>query len=184
MITVNSQKYICAYAKIMNDIVEANPMQKINIIEALHQLYIDARHDNKLLVFLSYALDNNVKKEFITDILDEYNLEVFTNLFHVALEFNHAFYFVDIIRQFLDNISKNSDIINFKIHTRFEITAEQKNKIDAALKKYLNKEVISTIILDKNMLGGLYIEGNEIIFDYTINYKLNKLFEQLNGGLA
>lgn len=69
--------------------------------------------------------------------------------------------------------------INAEVVTAFKLSAAQKTKLEAALKKRLGCEVEITSTVDKSLLGGAIIRAGDMIIDGSITAQLDRLSSDL-----
>ena len=85
-----------------------------------------------------------------------------------------------ILSQLEKIINKEEDRIVAKVGSVEKLSHQMKTNIEQALKKrYSAKEVILVENLDQKLLGGLKIEVNDEVIDFSIKNRVGKLQEYL-----
>ncbi len=69
--------------------------------------------------------------------------------------------------------------VNAEVVSAFKLTAAQKTKLEAALKKRLGCEVEITSTIDKSLLGGAIIRAGDMIIDGSVTAQLDRLSSDL-----
>lgn len=77
--------------------------------------------------------------------------------------------------------SQKEQSVDVEITSAFALSDEQGNKLAAALKQKLGREVNVTTAEDKALLGGVIIRAGDMVIDGSVRGKLAKLAEKLNS---
>lgn len=144
----------------------------------------DAFKDNPdfLKVLCSYSLDNVNKKDLIS--------KIFKNSIHPAL-LNLFFYLIDkdlekniilIAERVISFIGEKTNRIYVKIYTPFTIDAATVQIIKQKLNKLTNKESVATVIIDPDLIGGIRVEYDSQVLDYSVESKIRNIKQATNRG--
>jgi len=77
--------------------------------------------------------------------------------------------------------SQKEQSVDVEITSAFALSTEQSNKIAAALKQKLGREVNVTTAEDTALLGGVIIRAGDMVIDGSVRGKLAKLADTLNS---
>jgi len=69
--------------------------------------------------------------------------------------------------------------VNAEVVTAFKLNAQQKSKLEAALKKRLGCEVEVSSRVDKSVVGGAIIRAGDMIIDGSVTAQLDRLSSDL-----
>jgi len=71
--------------------------------------------------------------------------------------------------------------IDVEITTAFEVSSEISDRLAAALKDRLQREIRLATSVDKSLIGGAVIRAGDTVIDSSVRGKLNKLAEAMNS---
>jgi len=74
---------------------------------------------------------------------------------------------------------KQKNILPIKITSRIKLNKNQVSSISHHLKLKMRKEIDANLIVDEEMLGGIKIQMEDIVHDYSIRAQLKKFRESL-----
>ncbi|MEE2732160.1 MAG: F0F1 ATP synthase subunit delta [Pseudomonadota bacterium] len=77
--------------------------------------------------------------------------------------------------------SQKEQSVDVEITSAFALSDEQSNKLAAALKQKLGREVNVTTAENKDLLGGVIIRAGDLVIDGSVRGKLAKLADTLNS---
>lgn len=83
---------------------------------------------------------------------------------------------VEEVRALLDN---RLGIARAKVQTAFELSAEQKKRVEEALGEFAGKEIHAEYKTDPSLLGGLSARLGDVLIDGTLESRFAKLQEEL-----
>ncbi len=70
--------------------------------------------------------------------------------------------------------------VKVEVVSAFDMDSAAKDKLAAALKKRLNREVKLNTTIDKSLIGGLVVRAGDLVIDGSVRGKLKKLAETIN----
>lgn len=70
--------------------------------------------------------------------------------------------------------------IDVEIRSAKEPSAEQRKRIEQALKKRLNRDVSLHVVTDSDLLGGAVIRAGDLVIDGSVRTKLNRLADAMS----
>ena len=65
--------------------------------------------------------------------------------------------------------------LNGIVKTKFPLTEDELSKLISTFEKKYSKHIVLEQIIDKEMIGGIYVKINNDVFDGTVEYKLDKM---------
>ncbi len=87
----------------------------------------------------------------------------------------------EIVRLFEEIKAVQEGVLEAKITTAFELTAEQINGLVAALERRFGQKVTATQEVDKDLIGGVIISVGDEVLDASVRGKLAELASTLQG---
>lgn len=103
------------------------------------------------------------------------------NFVRLLVENGRLSLLADIVAQFELLRADAESTLNAEVVSAFDLTADQKSKVAAALKKRLGREVSVTVKTDATLLGGAIIRAGDLVIDGSAKGQLSKLANSLNG---
>lgn len=122
------------------------------------------------------VLPIDVKKIILNKILPEELIRTCVYDFILLLVENRRIGFIEYIDEEINKIylaSKNT--VKIDMYVKDGITESEKDNIIKILKDSTGKNIILSVKQDKNIIGGFILRYDDIMFDATLNTKLNKL---------
>lgn len=77
--------------------------------------------------------------------------------------------------------SQKEQSVDAEIVSAFALSADQTDKLAAALKKKLGREINVTTAVDSTILGGVIIKADDLVIDASVRGKLARLADTLNS---
>lgn len=77
--------------------------------------------------------------------------------------------------------SQKEQSVDVEITSAYPLTDEQANKLAAALKQKLGREVNVTTAVEKALLGGVIMRAGDLVIDGSVRGKLAKLADKMNS---
>ncbi|OEJ13456.1 ATP synthase F1 subunit delta [Brachyspira hampsonii] len=165
------------YAKAMFDI--ASDIGKIETIKSdLNIVYSSLLADNDIYDFFkSNFIDVHLRMSILKKIYADNISEETFNLIAILIERDMINILFAIIVEYENLCNEYYNIIIVKITTASNITdTEDMNKLKEHIKGIiLNKDIHFTFDIDENIIGGVVIEIEDIVYDYSIRRLLTEL---------
>lgn len=95
---------------------------------------------------------------------------------------NRLGYLEPIAQEFQKELENSKNIIRVSVTSAIELDDGKKNYIRSKLEEKLKKEVLTTWVIDSNIIGGLIFNINETIVDNSIRHRLNNIGKQIIKG--
>ena len=130
--------------------------------------------------FKSMTLDPTLSKnEQTSSILKIAELYNFSELFKKFLSFliskRRLFYISKIIDNFVNLTSIKKGIVEAKLSSAKELSAQDLDKIQKDLSENYGSKINLTYTFDPSLLGGMIVQVGSIMIDSSLKTKLNKL---------
>lgn len=89
----------------------------------------------------------------------------------------------DIVRFYKEISDEYYNIVRVKIITADEIDKETVESIIKTVKCFSKGDVIYTVETDKNIIGGIIVHVDSVVYDYSIKNQVNRLQDKfINRG--
>lgn len=152
---------------------------RLNLIEIT-----EVFNDNPvfLKVLCSYSLDDVNKKDLINKIFKNSIHPALINLFYYLIDKNLEKNIVLIAERVISFIDEKTNRIYVKIYSPFKIDDSTIEVIKQKLNKITKKESITTVIIDPDLIGGIRIEYDSQVLDYSIESKIRNIKQTMNRG--
>ena len=129
--------------------------------------------------FKTIAVDNEKKKDCFKTCINPHIHWILANFFLYIIDKNDEYLILKIFKLLDEMLCKKRKVVKLNIISPFEITDDQKTRIESIVKKKMNKDVISFIKIDPNLIGGIRIEYNGKYYDGSIKSRLIDLKNEL-----
>ncbi|MEI0487097.1 ATP synthase F1 subunit delta [Brachyspira intermedia] len=165
------------YAKAMFDI--ASDMGKIEAIKSdLNIVYSSLLVDNDIYDFFkSTFIDGHLRMRILKKIYADKILEETFNLIAILIERDMINMLFVIIVEYENLCNEYYNIIIVKITTASNMTdIEDMNKLkDYITNMISDKDIHFTFNIDENIIGGVVIEIEDVVYDYSVRRLLTEL---------
>ncbi|MEI0799034.1 ATP synthase F1 subunit delta [Brachyspira intermedia] len=165
------------YAKAMFDI--ASDMGKIEAIKSdLNIVYSSLLVDNDIYDFFkSSFIDGHLRMRILKKIYADKILEETFNLIAILIERDMISMLFAIIVEYENLCNEYYNIIVVKITTASNmIDTEDMNKLkDHITNMISDKDIHFTFNIDENIIGGVVIEIEDVVYDYSVRRLLTEL---------
>lgn len=165
------------YAKAMFDI--ASDMGKIEAIKSdLNIVYSSLLVDNDIYDFFkSTFIDGHLRMRILKKIYADKILEETFNLIAILIERDMINMLFAIIVEYENLCNEYYNIIIVKITTASNMTdIEDMNKLKNHITNMISdKDIHFTFNIDENIIGGVVIEIEDVVYDYSVRRLLTEL---------
>ncbi|MCZ9892740.1 ATP synthase F1 subunit delta [Brachyspira hyodysenteriae] len=165
------------YAKAMFDI--ASDIGKIEVIKSdLNVVYSSLLVDNDIFNFFkSSFIDGHLRMRILKKIYADKILEETFNLIAILVERDMINILFAIIVEYENLCNEYYNIIVVKITTASNMTdTEDMNKLkDHITNMISDKDIHFTFNIDENIIGGVVIEVEDVVYDYSVRRLLTEL---------
>lgn len=166
-----SRKYAQAFINAYKDKLNVSDLNRL-------KAFIDfLKNHAESNFFLSLVtLKNQVKQLELEKIIKKLELPIeFNNLVKLLLKDNRLFLLGDVAFYIRELLKQKLNISEFKIKTSHKVSKEFIDNIINFLSTKINKKILYTTEIDKNLIAGVKAYSENYLLDYTIENKLRKL---------
>ena len=165
------------YAKAMFDI--ASDIGKIEAIKSdLNIVYSSLLVDNDIYDFFrSSFIDGNLRMRILKKIYSDNISEETFNLIAILIERDLINILFAIIVEYENLCNEYYNIIVVKITTASNMsdTEDMQRLKNSIIKMISDKDIHFTFDIDKNIIGGVVIEIEDVVYDYSVKRLLTEL---------
>jgi F-type H+-transporting ATPase subunit delta len=87
----------------------------------------------------------------------------------------------EIVRMYEELKAERQRTVDVEVVSAFAMNEEAQQKLGAALKRRLQREVKLNMTVDKSLIGGLVVRAGDLVIDGSVRGKLNKLTETMHA---
>ena len=144
-------------------------------------LYVDkVLKDNPDFVsFLSSpTIDYKVKEKAIEDVFSSISKSVYAFLL-IVIKKHQIKHFTYIVSNYLNLLNIDKNILEGIIYTPFKLDDQTIEKLQDVFSKKYKKNIYLKERIDKKLIGGLKININDTLYDYSISSKIDNIKDKL-----
>ncbi|GMO15150.1 MAG: hypothetical protein Ta2E_05870 [Mycoplasmoidaceae bacterium] len=132
--------------------------------------------------FNNKSNDKTDKKTLISMVCKELNLAFFEKIFFTIIDFNKTEKLLEILKSYKKHTEKNLNHLFVNIYSPFTLSDTYTKEIINILTKRFDKKIYYNFEIDKDLIGGIVIKGNDFIIDRSIRGQISNLSTELIGG--
>jgi F-type H+-transporting ATPase subunit delta len=156
---------------------------KVDVLSKDMAFLSDVFHQTEgLEKFLSSPMILKAEKEKLLEEQFRDKVDVLTYGFLNVLIRKKAIAHFDEIKKAFDHLyHEDQGILEGRIYTPFELSAETLQKLEEVFSKKYGKKVCFRLLIDKNVIGGMRVYVQDTLYDYSIDSKLNQIKHKLTA---
>ena len=158
-----------------NKLIEYQEACKI-LIQCLNE------NPNYMRILSSSFINKDEKKTMVNEVVDKFGLPNFKSFINVILDNNRENCLIEILEDFDSKCNDKQDILEGIIYSVVKLSEEQIKKIQNSISKKLNKSVELKNEININLIGGIKVVINDIVFDGSVSNKIESLKTMLTKG--
>ncbi|HIG04521.1 MAG TPA: ATP synthase F1 subunit delta [Planctomycetes bacterium] len=120
------------------------------------------------------------KKEALERALQGKVSDPVLNLVRILIDRNRQALIEDIAQAYREQIDEVAGRVNVTITSAVELSAGVTDALKAAIEKKLNKEVVSTELVDAGLLSGVTIQIGDLVVDGSLRTQLRKVRQEVS----
>ncbi len=120
------------------------------------------------------------KKEALERALQGKVSDPVLNLVRILIDRNRQTLIEDIAQAYREQIDEVAGRANVTITSAVELSAGVTDALKAAIEKKLNKEVVSTELVDAGLLSGVTIQIGDLVVDGSLRTQLRKVRQEVS----
>lgn len=165
------------YAKAMFE--AAKELGKIEVIKNdFNTVYTSMLADKEVLSFFNSAfVDGGIKINILRKVFNDNISEETFNLLSILIERDLTDMLFAIIVEYENLCNKYYDLISAKITASAEI--ENIEELKSSIRNMFDKDVHFTVEIDESIIGGIIVQIEDIVYDYSVR----RLFDNLKSSL-
>ncbi len=169
-----------AYARALMEVGTAN--DSVDLYgEQLAALLSAVEADADFKVFLeSPKIRREDKKAVLEKALEGKVAEPVLNLVRILIDRSRQDLIDDITDAYRDQSDEAAGRINATITSAAQLPKDVRDSLTAAITKKLNKEVVSTELVDEGLLSGLTIQIGDLVVDGSLRTQLRKVRQEVS----
>ena len=153
-----------------------------SVKEALTVLVSVIKKDSTVNAFVrSKSTDIDKKVSVFHSALDEVFDHRLLDIITIMLENDDIGLLPDVTKNFLSITKNRLNIAYVEVVSSFDMNEEYQSNLLKQLKEATNKEIDFNFSIDKDLIGGLKIKIDDILFDSTLKTKLENAKLKLIG---
>lgn len=159
----------------------ANQENKNQEFKEQAQLLLDlfAKEPKYLKLLGSYDITFKTKEKLLKEAFTNKIDPVIYKMLFILIKKNRIFNIQNILKLFINEINKKHEIHKGIIYSSKQLTNDEIHKIQEKTAKKLNKKIILTNIIDRNIIAGFKIIIDDVVIDATILNQLKELKNEL-----
>jgi len=122
---------------------------------------------------------NDKAAQLINICADDLNGEM-RNFVQVLADNKRLSLLPEVVELFEELKAEQESSVNIVVNSAYPLDGELENRLAAALKQKLQREVTVETAIDKTLLGGALIKAGDIVIDSSVKGRLAKLTEAMN----
>jgi len=171
-----AQKYAKAFLNLYEDQVSIQDLNGIRKLEFFFQ------NHKKVIYFLSIPnILPETKEKLLGELFKEFNLDVLLKpLIHLLSGSKRLFLIDDILKHIKLLYKEQKNIMAFNISSSHEISNQDLEIIKNFLAYKTRKTILSRYNIDKNLVAGIRLQSNTLLWEYSILKQCETLRKQFN----
>ena len=144
--------------------------------DALNDLDVFLKENNEVQKYLeSHLVKDEAKYEVVYKMTKEFKLKSLASFLKVLIKKHRIHYFSKIKQEYLNLANAELGILEGILYSATSLTKEEKEKVEKAISKRMQKPVELRLIVDSHLLGGVKVIVNDHIFDGSLLGRLNQM---------
>ncbi|MDR2636522.1 MAG: ATP synthase F1 subunit delta [Mycoplasmataceae bacterium] len=143
--------------------------------------------DMSSINFVDFLMNKSVNKEekhkFIKYVCEKYKIDDFVYVIYAIIDYDRAEYLFEIFQNYLLAVSKIQEHVSIAIFSAFEISKPCIDDIVELVSKQINKKVKYNFYIDKSLIGGFVVKGDNFIIDKSIRNCLDDAINKVKEDM-
>ncbi|HZW61698.1 MAG TPA: ATP synthase F1 subunit delta [Candidatus Babeliales bacterium] len=149
-------------------------IDELHAIKAFEQFVNE--HKRLLVFFMLSQIDDATKQQQLDAMLDSFKLKkLFHPLSQLLLKSKRVFLLPRILKQIAVLYKQAKKIIECTITSSHELNAQALSTIQNFLARKTGCAIIYTNRVDKNLIAGLRLQGDTVLWEYSIRKQLRQV---------
>lgn len=168
-----NNNFITNYVELLTEQTKHKSLNKI--ITNTKKLIDDLSQTNFIEFLCNESIHNNSKKKLIKYVCETYDLKNFTYIFYAIVDFGRADFLFEILHNFILFNNNNQEFVFVDIYSPYKLSRPIIKNLISLTKQITKKEVKYNFNIDKALIGGFIIKGEDFIIDKSIKSQLENI---------
>jgi F-type H+-transporting ATPase subunit delta len=152
--------------------------EELSVVNSLFRANSDLR-----AAFADPALTHEQKKSIMKELADKVSCsELVKNFLMLLVDKNRVAFLGQIVHTYEKLADEFTGVIRPIIKTAFPLDDSQINLIQSTLEKKSGKRVVSQVIVDTSLLGGIVTQIGDTAYDNSVKTQLKRIKDILQKG--
>jgi len=171
-----ARKYAKAFLNIYLDKITLNDFNSIKNLAAFF-----STHKTSLYFLSIPSINATTKQGAINELLKKFNLyQLFEPLIRTLITAKRTFLIYDILREIIVLYKQRKNIIMFNIISSHRLENSDLKIIEKFLAIKTNKKIMSKSTINKELVAGIRLQSNTLLWEYSIYKQCETLRRQFN----
>lgn len=168
---VTSRKYAQAFLNIFLDSITPEVYASIKSLESFL-----SSHRNALIFFGLHHIPTDIKLKLLNDLQSKFTLyEPMKKLFETLIRHNRSQLMPQVLKNICQYYRIRKNTMLFSIQSSHELDKESVATIEKFLAHHTNKHITSVQYINKNLIAGLRLQSDTLLWEYSIHKEIKKL---------
>ncbi|MCL4361448.1 ATP synthase F1 subunit delta [Candidatus Dependentiae bacterium] len=173
--SILSKKYAKAFLNIFFADINLEFINKLSVL--VQQL----KHNHKAKAYMQMvSISDQEKKKVITKMLSSFGLDNnLDKLIDILIKNKRLYLLFLILEQIEQKYKERENIIDITFKSANELDEKERKVIEDFFAKKVGKKVFYKYLIDKNLIAGVKLIGDNYLWEYSLAQKLNSIKERL-----
>ncbi|XVN42646.1 MAG: ATP synthase F1 subunit delta [Candidatus Rickettsia vulgarisii] len=169
---------LALFENVDNDLLADKILEQIKIIDGLVQENQEVKN-----ILYSPITEYKDKLQIIESITKNFNIEpIVKQLLILLLKHSRMSVLSNVVAYYQDLLNKSRNIKMVKVTSSKNLQEEEQKWLQKYLEDSLKQKIVINYDNDKELIGGIIIEYDSILLDYSINGVLKKLQKNVKNA--
>ncbi|KKP35340.1 MAG: ATP synthase subunit delta [candidate division TM6 bacterium GW2011_GWF2_32_72] len=172
-----SKKYAAAFLNLFMNQLNDEDIKKFETAETF------LKKNRRNIFFLRFpSIDASLKQKVLNLIFEKFQINpILFKLTDLLKSKKRLFLLRETIKQICIIYKRRKNIIDFNISSSHQLNEHQKKVIQEFLEHNTKKNITSSYKINPNLIAGIRLQSNELLWEYSIQKKLRLLNKELTN---
>lgn len=138
-------------------------------------------HKDYFLLFDTPLFSESLKKTSLRYVMEKYGLaHLFDHLIDLLIQQARSSFLSVIIEQLIHVYKVRNNIAEFVIKSSYTLTQDQYQELINFIQQQVKKQLITSAMVDKQLIAGIRLESDTLLWEYSIAKQLNSIKKAFN----
>lgn len=148
----------------------------LNFFNELNKINNIFNNNKELTIFFNHpVIDHKEKIKLIEKLTDN---KLLLRFIKILIRFKRINSLSNIVYYLSTLVKIETKSIDAELKLPYQIDEDTKQKLKIAIEKYTGKKINLNILIDENIIGGIYLKIGNTVIDYTLNKQLQQFKER------